>query len=336
MWIGTADGLCMYNSENKQFKHFNRLSEKPFSQNHNDVWALFEDNKENIWIGTHGKGLKLYNQSSGKFKEYFYDSQNRNSLSNNNIWCIYEDSRGNIWIGTSVGLNKFEPDSGKFIHYFEKDGLPNNCVYGILEDENGYLWLSTNGGLSRFNYFGKPGENFRNFDMKDGLQSNEFNMGAHLKCKNGMFLFGGIKGFNFFYPGKLKERECTSPVRITDLKILNREIPFDTAVHINKKLYLNYNQNSFSVEFALLDYANFTKNQYKYILEGLDENWNYSRNRHFANYTNLAPGKYKFIVKGANHEGVWSEKSAELDITIKSSIWGKWWFRGILVIVLMI
>lgn len=59
-------------------------------------------------------------------------------------------------------------------------------VYGILPDENGNLWLSTNKGLSKFNPLNNS---IRNYDVNDGLQSNEFNTGAYYLSKNGeMFL----------------------------------------------------------------------------------------------------------------------------------------------------
>ena len=59
-----------------------------------------------------------------------------------------------------------------FRHFFEKDGLPNNVIYAIQEDQEGQLWISTNNGLSRFD---PDRYTFRNYDYKDGLQSNEFN-----------------------------------------------------------------------------------------------------------------------------------------------------------------
>jgi len=66
-------------------------------------------------------------------------------------------------------------NNGVFKSYTEKDGLSNNVVYDILEDELGNLWLSTNYGLSKFD---RQRKNFINFDVNDGIQSHEFNLGA--------------------------------------------------------------------------------------------------------------------------------------------------------------
>jgi ligand-binding sensor domain-containing protein len=98
-----------------------------------------------------------------------------------------------LWIGTwSGGLNQFDRDQEKFAHYRERDGLPNETIYGILEDDHGNLWLSTNNGLSKFNPTTKE---FKNYDIHDGLQSNEYNQNAYYKSASGEMFFGGMNGF---------------------------------------------------------------------------------------------------------------------------------------------
>jgi len=133
------------------------------------------------------------------------------------ILCVYEDRNGTIWAGTyGGGINKFDDKSGNFVCYRKEDGLPDNVVYGILEDRSGFLWLSTNRGLSRFD---PEKEIFRNFDVHDGLQSNEFNSGSFYKSKRGEFFFGGINGFNAFYPENIESDPNVPPVIFTDFQI---------------------------------------------------------------------------------------------------------------------
>jgi ligand-binding sensor domain-containing protein len=59
------------------------------------------------------------------------------------------------------------------------------------------LWISTNKGISRFT---PQNGIFRNYDINDGLQSNEFNTGAYYRSKSGELFLEGIKGFNYFFP----------------------------------------------------------------------------------------------------------------------------------------
>ena len=89
-------------------------------------------------------------------------------------------------------------------------------IYGILSDSQHNLWLSTNKGLSKFNLKTKK---FRNYDVADGLQSNEFNTGAFYKSKKGELFFGGIKGMNYFFPEQIVDNPFEPQIRIAGLKV---------------------------------------------------------------------------------------------------------------------
>ena len=92
-------------------------------------------------------------------------------------------------------------------------------LYGIIEDEQGYLWISTNLGISRFN---PKTETFKNYTTQDGLQSNEFNGGAYYKSNSGEIFFGGINGFNSFFPKNVQNNENIPPIFITDFLLYNQ------------------------------------------------------------------------------------------------------------------
>ncbi|NIV98687.1 hypothetical protein GWN26_05880, partial [Candidatus Saccharibacteria bacterium] len=109
--------------------------------------------------------------------------------------------------------------------------MPNDAIYGILEDNRGLsigqagnLWLSTNNGLSKFD---PKADIFKNYSVEDGLQSNEFNGGSFYKSRSGEMFFGGIEGFNAFYPDEIKDNPFIPPVIITAFSKLNREVIFD-------------------------------------------------------------------------------------------------------------
>ena len=81
-----------------------------------------------------------------------------------------------------------------------------------------------------------------------------------------------------------------------------------------------------SFEFVALNYAAPEKNQYAYLMEGFDTQWNYVGNRRFANYTNLPPGRFIFRVKGSNNDGLWNEEGASLAIVVVPPFWRTLWF----------
>ena len=323
IWIGTNNGLCKYDKTNNEIKIFKHNSYNPFSISNNIINVIYEDKSGVIWIGTY-KGLNRYDNKTDKFLTYKHIPKNKQSLSSNRIFGILEDSQGTLWIGTmDGGLNSFNRKTGLFKHYTEKDGLANNMVYCILEDDAGNLWMTTNNGISKFKI---KTETFVNYDIKDGVQSSEFNQNAALKTKNGFFYLGGMNGFNAFDPLKISQNNSIPPIVITCFKKFN--IVQEIEINNNDTLLLSYKDNFFSFEFSSLDYSNPVKNSFAYKLENFDKNWIFcDADRRFAEYTKISPGKYIFRVKGTNSDGVWNKKGVSVVIIISPPWWATWSFK---------
>ncbi|MEM9338256.1 MAG: two-component regulator propeller domain-containing protein [Bacteroidota bacterium] len=185
---------------------------------------IFEDTRGNIWLGT-GDGLcKLTPEEAHSEKPDFIIYQNdpydRTTLSHNYILPIYESRNGTLWIGTfGGGLNRLDREKGVFKSYTEKDGLANNVIKAIQEDDNQNLWISTNKGLTRFD---PKRETFTNYDINDGLQSHEFQELASVKRANGEMIFGGVNGFNVFFPDEIKDNQQKAKGVLTDFYVLNQ------------------------------------------------------------------------------------------------------------------
>ncbi|MCK5078029.1 MAG: GAF domain-containing protein, partial [Calditrichia bacterium] len=332
LWIGTWDGLDEYFPHSNLINHYKNDPDNQNSISDNRVRTIYEDRKGNFWIGTYG-GLNLFDRDKKKFISYISDDSDLNGLSNDRVLCIHEDQSGQLWIGTFKGLNKFDKKGNKFYHYTTKNGLPNDVIYGILEDEQGFLWVSTNKGLSKFNP-GLEKISFRNFNVEDGLQSNEFNGGAYLKMKNSELIFGGIKGVSKFSPENIVENTYIPPVVFTAFNIYNEQIQFEQSINYIQEITLSYKDDFFSLEFAALDYTNPVKNQYTYMLEGYNENWIKAGNRHYASYTNLDGGEYIFKVKGSNSGGKWNEIPKSVRIIIIPPFYATWSFRILIILLL--
>lgn len=332
LWIGTDEGLNRLDIETQTFTHYKHDPEDFNSLSHNSILSVYKDSSDALWVGTWGGGLNKikFVDDTMEVSHFRYDLHDENSLSNNEVFCIHEDQRGNLWIGTRGGLNKLDLNEAnssddsdvQFSRYLKTDGLPGNMVFGILEDGNGNLWLSTASGLSKFN---PQTEEFRNYDEADGLQSNEFAQGSYHKGDDGEMFFGGINGFNAFYPEDVKANPHIPPVVITAFKIFDKEVNFDKTISEIHQISLSYKDDFFSFEFAALDYTNMEKNQYAYKLDGFDKDWIYSGSRRYASYTNLGGGNYTLRVRGSNNDGVWNEDGASIKIKISPPPWKTWW-----------
>ncbi len=324
LWVGTVRGLARAVSRGAEGKHFRRYAAhpgNPDSLGHNWILCLYEDSAAGLWIGSYG-GLSRYDRRTGAFRTYRHDLHDPRSLSHDYVYAISRDSRGWLWIATSNGLNRFEPESETFISYTERDGLPNSVICGILEDTRGNLWLSTQKGISRFDPETRA---IRNYDLDDGLQSNIFTPGASFRSSRGELFFGGINGFNRFFPEKISDNVFVPPVHLTGVKVFGQPVRINPASPL-PVLELSHHQNHLTFEFAALDYATPRKNCYAYRLEGLEREWNDAGHRHAVNYPGLNPGEYVFSVKASNSDGIWNEKGTSVKIIIRPPFWQRGWF----------
>ncbi|MEJ2104388.1 MAG: sigma 54-interacting transcriptional regulator, partial [Ignavibacteriaceae bacterium] len=334
IWVGTyGRGLDRFNQDTETFTHFINDPENDKSISNNFIRTIYEDNSGNLWIGTEGGGLNKYERATSTFQRFRANLADSSSLNSDYIFTIHESPEGILWLGTwGGGLNKFDIKTSKTVHYTTDDGLPSNAVYGILEDEKGNLWLSTNNGISRFN---PETKSISNYNVKDGLQNNEFNGGAYFKSKRGEMFFGGINGFNSFYPNNIKDNKFIPPTLITSFQKFNKEVEFDKPVYLIKEIDLSHEDYVFSFEFASLDFSVPEKNEYAYKMEGLDKDWIYTNsNRRFVTYTTLPPGEYVFRVKGTNSDGIWNEAGASIKLIIHPPFWMTWWFRVLIIILI--
>jgi PAS domain S-box-containing protein len=298
------------------------------------VSSIFEDKTGILWVGTYA-GLNEFSRETGTFKHYKNDINDAKSLSDNYVSAIYEDKSGTLWVGTYFGgLNKLvDHKKGIFKHFRKKDGLPSDTINGILEDEAGNLWLSTVNGLSKFD---PQKEEFKNYFASDGLQNKEFNGGACFKADDGEMFFGGMNGFNAFYPHEIVDNPHPPPVVITDFLVLSKPY-LETSITEMSEVVLSYKDYVFSIEFSALDFSIPGKNQYEHKMEGVDPDWvRGDAQKRSVTYTNLKHGTYSFRVRAANNDGVPSDREAVLKITITPPFWKTWWFQILLVILFIL
>lgn len=162
IWIGTYNGLNKFDRKNNKFVRYLPDKNNMYSISHKRIWTIFPDrrNSDILWIGTTGGGLNKYNKQNGRFTHYKRIPKNPNSLCGNYIQTIFQDSKGYLWIGTTMGLNRFDPESDKFVQFkhdsSDSFSLSHNRVVAIheLKNNNKYdLWIGTDRkGLNKFDF----------------------------------------------------------------------------------------------------------------------------------------------------------------------------------------
>lgn len=335
LWIATpSDGVHRYNPNTHKEIIYHHNSKDSNSISSNSIFSIYEDSFGNLWFGSIASGLNLFSQKNNSFTRFVNNSNDKNSIGSNSIWCITEDQNHNLWIGMwGGGINKYDRYKNVFVRYTSDDGLAGNVVYNIIPDEENNLWISSNKGLSKFDI---SSEKFRNFNRSDGLFINDFSAGASFKSKDGRLFFGGNSGVVIFNPRMINENRFIPNVAITDFKVFDKTFFTDNSLSNSKEIYLNYDQNFFTIEFASFDFTSPQKNQFEYKLDGVDKDWIKSNGRNFASYTDLTNGNYKFRLKGSNSSGIFNPEEVVLNIIIAPPFWKTWWFRSFTVIVLML
>ncbi len=315
VWVGTqSSGLDRYDREKGTFERHSIG---------NFISVIYEDSNRDVWFA--GGGLFRYNREKKQFKSYQHNPTDQNSIISQQIYAIFEDSLNNLWVGTAGGLELFEKEKEIFAHYSQKDGLIDNNVTGILEERPGVIWLSTARGISRFDFINKR---FQNYAI------GSFNRAAYFRSKNGEFLFGKPDGLIRFFPETIVDNPHKPPVVLTSFKVFNKEVELTENLSEINEITLSYEDKFFSFEFAALDYSDPLRNQYKYKLEGFDEEWiNLGSTRRFAGYTNIKGGNYTFRVIASNNDGIWNEKSIAIKVRITPPFWETWWFYTVMTLI---
>jgi len=325
LWVGTyGGGLDRFDLRTGRFSH---ILTAWHDQGFSNVLCLLRDRTGRIWIGGSRTSVGRLDPAGNGFSIIRLNDSNREIQ----VRALFEDRTGMIWIGTvGAGLFRLDPATETVTAFSTRDGLPGNVIHGILQDENGCLWLSTSDGLCRFD---PETRRAKCFYKENGLQSNQFNYGAALRTRDGELFFGGINGATAFYPGAIRENTFIPPVVITSFTLFNRPVEVNgpngllkQEISRTRRIDLSWRHTVFSFEFAALNYALSEQNQYAYIMEGFETEWNYVTGRRFVTYTNLDPGAYTFRVKAANNDGIWNEEGTAIQITISRPFWKTTWF----------
>ncbi len=162
IWIGTENGLNLFESESESFIRFMWDEKNPWALQTKAVLTILEDDKGWIWVGTWAGGVHLLipsedgNIENSKFRRFFPE-ENKGS---HNLWEIYQDNDKRYWLAThGEGLflmqlpknssNKFsdqnwEPNFHKYSNVLDDElTISNNYVQDIQHDRKGNLWLGS-------------------------------------------------------------------------------------------------------------------------------------------------------------------------------------------------
>ncbi len=311
LWIATEHGLARY--RDGRFTTFTTQD----GLSSNIITAIAEGADGTLWVGTYNGGLNRFKDGRAVAT---YSTED--GLEADFVLSIYVDAEDTVWFSTREGgLSRLR--DGRLTTFTTKDGLFNDTILQILEDDRGNLWMSSSRGLFVLNK--QDLHRFADgqlealtptvYDQTDGLKTQEFSGGtqpAGWRGKNGWLWFpsvgAGIAGID---PAQIARNELPPLVALEEATANDRAIPLQGTATLSPGL------DKFEFHYAGLSLLAPEKVRYRYMLEGVDEDWVEAGTRREAFYTNLAPGTYTFRVKARNNDGVWSTEAASVSFYLQ-------------------
>ena len=281
--------------------------------------TLAEDRFGNLWVGTYGQGLYIFDRN-GKLIKKIIKGQ---GIKSNTINHLYVDQQRNIWIASNEGLayQNAQKTTGD-VEYLPTPGSGAwSTINAIAQDKNGAIWCSTRSGLLR--YLPKE-KRFLSYDQAFGLPLGGFTINSVSHNNKDEIFFGMPTGICYFNAANIPLKLPKSPIRISRFMVFNTgetHAQSEKYPGLTEEIKLNYNENSFRVELAVMDYALNNMVEFSYQLHGLDENWVFLGDEKNLDFRNIPYGDYELRIRTRQKNENWSTDYTKLFIKVSPPLY---------------
>jgi len=325
------------------------------------ITCMASDGNGTLYAGDFGKGMMVYHTATGTAEKIAmtHADGTGNTLCNDWIKCFCLDRYGMLWIGTTNGVScmdtrtrsfkSFGPQvllkgyqctaiceqrqghmvmgttSGLFIYDRVKNSvsefpgaaaLRNKFISAIVADGEGDLWLSTSAGI--WQYATAQGR-FIPYINGNGLAVREYVQNAAVQTADGLIAFGTADGITAFRPETVKAgRREPGDVMLTAFTAGGRTEDFR-----QERFTLPYGDNSFSMEFSLLDYRHTESVAFEYRINGGSEWTPVGEGLNTLAFSRMKPGTYVFDVRAVEN-GQPSARAKTITVTIRNPWYATW------------
>lgn len=314
IYVATLHGVCRYEKKTGQF-----IREKQLGRNFCTDICITGDGT--TWVSSKSSGIWMKASGGSRWTHFSPGLNNCMPLQTERVNKLTESADGSIFAATdNAGILYYDKDGGEFIQYFTNKGLPSVSCYGVIQDGSGVLWIASDGGILK--YSTEKGLLGR-FGIENGMQGNLFNMAAPRMTSDGKMWFGGVNGFNCFHPSDFDTPVVPSPPVITSVSYntkngeVRQSLPVDGPV-------LHWKSPSLSVSFCSTDFASMGQTRFAWRMEGHSKTWT-ETSEHTVSIYNIRPGKHIFEVTTCGWDGLWSDHTTELEITVQRNPLLSWW-----------
>lgn len=307
-----SKGLYIYNVESGKVTVLNmrQRGNKGFLCN-DWVRSIAFDHTGHLWIGT-SNGVSCLNTKTLSFKDFGWN----NILKDRQANGICEGKNGNMIIGTEEGLYLFDRKNNKTLALPHAEVLKGKQVCSIIKDHQGDLWISTTMGIWQYD---QKNRQFIGHINGNGLTTREYVLGSSMHTASDLIAFGTSDGITTFYPDVVRAKK----MELGDVHLTNFIIDGKPINCLTDEFTIPYEENSFTLEFSLLNYRNTDNISFQYrINEGKWNSTNEGSNA--VSFNKLKPGSYTLEVRAMSN-GNFSKKSTIIHIKVCDPWYASTW-----------
>lgn len=316
LWVGTSDGAFSLNISSGETHYYGTQNKLP----HNNIYDILADKKGQVWFATHTNRIAIFNGSDIETQ----DVTDHGEIPN--VTCIAQDKEGKItWLGTD-GSGLYRYDGKVFKQYTKADGLQSNYVYHLLVDRDGNVWTTHRDGISQHVpetgwFLTYPSKSFTPMEENSPLDAMVDSQGNLWFCTE----YGLME-----YAWDPNRNHLAAPYTYIQSITVN-----DSLYPVSAEIELPYDSYRITFGYLGLSFLHQEDVRYQYRLEGREPEWSDLTTQEFATFQALEDGDYEFQIRACNRYGRCTETVAKVKILILPPYWKTWWFRGLIVLVLV-
>ncbi|QCX37620.1 response regulator [Aureibaculum algae] len=339
IWIGTEEGLNLYNQDLDQFKKISLGNEK---QTNASIRSIEQDSLGNLFVGTYKQGLFKLNLESFKSEKVSNSTINNQSVFIN-INSIQLAGSGRVFVGTNLGLKEVDVESNSLVNvvYVDKNERTPiaNFIEAMLVDTDNNLWVGTlSDGIFKFKIGNGPGNElteYNHFAISDKMIMTMIQLDDHS-------LMIGTENDGLFHletSGKVIKNYLLNK---QDEKSIHSNSIWSLFLDSNKRIWMGYYNSGLAVsdnlydKFRNIESLSRNPNSLKansvmgIVKDKSDRLW-IGMDGGGIDIYNLKTDKYTHINKEENfpYSGLTSDYIETIFIDSKENIWAGSWDSGI-------
>jgi signal transduction histidine kinase len=236
----------------------------------------------------------------------------RDGLERGSVLAITEDRSGAIWLSTPTGLSRYK--NGRITSLGPANAPFADVVPSVVEDDEGYMWVGMKAGSAALRIHPRELDKLATnpsapieyaiYDESDGFPQGP------LSWQFGITGVRGGDGRLWFAAGlgvaTINPANTRPPLRRAPVPQIEAASADGRTVDVRRGLSLPARTSTLRIEYGALSLSAASKLRFRYMLEGLHDDWVQAGTARAAVLNDLPSGDYRFRVS-STYEGQWTE-----------------------------